>query len=271
MEGVAGIATRRQVIPGRDDYAVGRQLMTLEATAAIEGAFDGGAREVIVNDSHGPMDNLIGELLDPRAEYVVGSPKPLGMVECLTAGIDVVFFVGYHAGPMSEHGVLAHSFSGAAFTDLRLNGESVTEAEVNGLLASSFNVPVGLLTGDGDICRLSQAVFPDARTVAVKEGIGVTAARSLHPATARDRIREAAMSAIEAASGSGLGVRPVPEQLHLEADARQAGAVEVMAMAPGTRRVGARTVRFEASSATELLAVIMTWSYLSAGHAASHS
>jgi D-amino peptidase len=268
MEGVAGIATRRQVIPGRDDYAVGRQLMTLEATAAIEGAFDGGAREVIVNDSHGPMDNLIGDLLDPRAEYVVGSPKPLGMVECLSSGVDVVLFVGYHAGPASHQGVLAHSFSGAAFTDLRLNDASVSEAEINGLLASSYQAPVGMLTGDADTCRLGEAVFPGALTVAVKDGIGVTAARTLNPATARERIRAAAASAVGRVDQ--LTPLQIPSRLQLDADLRQPGAAEIMSMVPGTQRIAANTVRFDASSVTQLLAVIMTWSYLSLGHASAH-
>src|SRR6202451_568516 len=98
MEGVAGIATRQQTNPAGRDYPTARALMTAEANAAIAGAFDGGATAVVVNDSHGPMDNLLGEQLDPRAEYVVGDPKPLDMVQEVTAQTGVVLFVGYHAG-----------------------------------------------------------------------------------------------------------------------------------------------------------------------------
>jgi D-aminopeptidase len=48
-------------------------------------AGDGGATSVVVNDSHGPMDNLLGEQLDPRAEYLVGEPKPLDMLQEVTS------------------------------------------------------------------------------------------------------------------------------------------------------------------------------------------
>src|ERR1039458_222031 len=74
MKGVAGIATRQQTNPGGRDYPIARALMTAEANAAVAGAFDGGATSVVVNDSHGPMDNLLGEQLDPRADYVKAFP-----------------------------------------------------------------------------------------------------------------------------------------------------------------------------------------------------
>ncbi len=74
MEGVAAVATRGHV-PGAPDYGVGRALMTREVNAAADGTFAGGATAVLVNDSHGPMDKLVGEELDPRVGYVVGSPS----------------------------------------------------------------------------------------------------------------------------------------------------------------------------------------------------
>jgi hypothetical protein len=66
MEGAAGIATRRQAMPGAHDCPIARVLMTAAANAAIAGAFDGGATSIVVNDSHGPVDNLLGGQLGPR-------------------------------------------------------------------------------------------------------------------------------------------------------------------------------------------------------------
>ena len=63
---------------GSDDFERSRRLMTLEANAAVEGAFEGAAAGVVVNDSHGDMYNLLPEDLDPRAELVLGSPKVPG-------------------------------------------------------------------------------------------------------------------------------------------------------------------------------------------------
>ena len=46
--------------------------MTADANAAIAGACDGGATEVLVADAHDGMLNLIWEALDPRAELIRG-------------------------------------------------------------------------------------------------------------------------------------------------------------------------------------------------------
>jgi D-amino peptidase len=46
--------------------------MTADANAAIAGAFDGGATEVVVADAHDGMLNLLWESLDPRAELIRG-------------------------------------------------------------------------------------------------------------------------------------------------------------------------------------------------------
>ncbi len=98
MEGIAGIAHLKQVWRGSDDFPASRELMTGEANAAVAGAFDGGATGVVVNDSHGDMYNLLAEKMDPRAELLIGSPKPLSMMQGFGAEFDVALFIGYHAG-----------------------------------------------------------------------------------------------------------------------------------------------------------------------------
>ena len=118
MEGIAGIATLDQIVRGGHGYKRAQALMTAEANAAIAGAFDAGAQSVLVNDSHGTMDNFLHAELDPRARVLFGSPKLQCMAEGLTAEHDVALFVGYHA-PAGGPGVLAHTFS-ALFTDVRL-------------------------------------------------------------------------------------------------------------------------------------------------------
>ena len=60
------MAHLRQVMRGTDDYLAARLLMTREANAAVAGAFEGGATSVVVNDSHGDMENLLPEEMDPR-------------------------------------------------------------------------------------------------------------------------------------------------------------------------------------------------------------
>lgn len=106
MEGVAGVATLDQIVRGGHGYPRAQQLMTAEANAAIRGALAAGADEVLVNDSHGTMDNLFADLLDRRARLLTGAPKPSCMMQGLDSGYDVALFVGYHAAA-GEAGVLA--------------------------------------------------------------------------------------------------------------------------------------------------------------------
>ena len=61
------------------DYATGRRLMTAEVSTVVEAIFEHGPAEILVNDSHGDMQNLLHTSLDPRVTYIQGNIKPLGM------------------------------------------------------------------------------------------------------------------------------------------------------------------------------------------------
>ncbi len=67
MEGISGIVGDDQTSADGAEYGRSRKLMAEDANAAIRGAFEGGATEVVVNDSHGSQRNLVPEDLDPRA------------------------------------------------------------------------------------------------------------------------------------------------------------------------------------------------------------
>ena len=65
IEGVAGVVHPEQTRAGNAEYERARRWMTREANAAICGAFDGGATEVRVNDSHGTYRNLLADETRP--------------------------------------------------------------------------------------------------------------------------------------------------------------------------------------------------------------
>ena len=79
MEGLAGVALREQIsrhVGGRQ-YQQGRRLVMAEVNAAIEGAFIGGATDVIVHDNHGSSMNMPIEQIDPaRTSIWVTYPIP---------------------------------------------------------------------------------------------------------------------------------------------------------------------------------------------------
>lgn len=255
MEGIAGIATGDQTLRGGHGYPHGQALMTGETNAAIAGAFDAGAESVTVSDSHGTMDNLFHEQLDERARLIFGSPRAQCMAHGLSRHFDVALFVGYHAAA-GEAGVLSHTFSGL-FSRYQLNGQAVSEAEVNALYAAACDVPVGLVTGDDIICAVAEKRFPGVRTVRVKKAEGWTAADSLHPAAARAEIRKAAARAVSDAGG----LRPVtiPDRLVLDVQMQIPTAAEMGALVPGAQQIDAFTVRCEVASPEEVLGLTTVW------------
>src|SRR3954447_4113548 len=214
MEGVAGVATFDQIIRGGRGYTRAPTLMTAEANAAIRAAFAAGADEVLVNDSHGTMDNLLHDRLDARARVVFGAPRPSCMVQGISPGDAIAVFVGYHAAAGAP-GVLAHTFS-SNFTELRVNGQPMSEAEVNGLYAASLGVPVGVVTGDDRICEVARKAFPGVHAVEVKRAHGWSATDSLQPSAAAELIEQGVADAVR--SAGELRPQPVPDSLTLEVD-----------------------------------------------------
>ena len=106
---------------GGAEYGRARKLMAEDANAAIRGAFEGGATDVLVNDSHGSQRNLLPEDLDPRARLISHSFKRYGMMEGLDESFDAVVFIGYHAKADAPRGLFAHTGSGVV-RDLQVNG-----------------------------------------------------------------------------------------------------------------------------------------------------
>ena len=78
MEGIGGVSTW-QIQAGSQgrEYEKFRKLMTQEVNAAIAGAYDAGATEVLVSDSHADGQNIDVELLDPRAKLIRAWPRQL--------------------------------------------------------------------------------------------------------------------------------------------------------------------------------------------------
>jgi D-amino peptidase len=261
IEGVAGVVTPQEGQPGNPEYEQARRLMTLEANAAIAGAFDAGATEVLVNDSHGPMVNLLPELLDARAELIRGNIKPMSMFAGLDASFDGAMCVGYHA-PAAEYGVLAHTTNDFAFAAIRLNGELASEAMFYGAYAGSLGVPVILLSGDDVTGRSCASLFPGAEFVRVKTALGQRAARSLAPGVACARIRAGAAEAV----GRCGAIAPyrVAEPCRVVFELGNETLADLCGFVPGAQRLDARSVGFDCASIVDAIGWMNVCSSLSA-------
>src|SRR5918998_2215016 len=173
MEGLAGVAHPHQVVFGtngldRTDYDRTRALMAGEANAAIDGAFEAGATDVVVNDSHWLMRNLRAEDLRDGARLIIGD-KPMSMTQGIDAPGDGAFdgaaFIGYHAGAGHPSGVIAHTYSSITILEIRANGVPHNEAGLNAIRLAHHGVPVMLVAGDDALASEIEALLPWAESV----------------------------------------------------------------------------------------------------------
>lgn len=206
MEGVAGINHWDQVTHGTAMYQEGRRLYTGELNAAVRGARAGGAREIVVVDSHGAgaagtmggtaFSSLIPEEMDEDCEFVThhGWGNYLDM---LREGCDACFFVGIHAMGLTPGGVLSHTVATGKWLKMMINGKVVGEIGIAAALCGHFGVPMALVTGDSQACREARELLGEGvGTVAVKKGLGRYSARHLSPKRARRLIEEGAERAL---------------------------------------------------------------------------
>ena len=199
MEGISGVSGDDQTSAGEPEYGRARKLMAEDANAAIRGAFEGGATDVLVNDSHGSQRNLLPEDLDPRARLISHSFKRHGMMEGLDESFHAIIFVGYHAKADAPRGLFAHTGSGVV-RDLQINGRSVGEGGMNAALAAWFGVPVVSVSGDDVAIAEVKESVPGVRGVAVKRAINIRAVELKPLPTARREIQEAARDGVAKAS-----------------------------------------------------------------------
>ncbi|MBW6502409.1 MAG: M55 family metallopeptidase [Bacteroidales bacterium] len=243
MEGITGVVHSDQVSSGGNDYQMARRWMTEETNAAIQGALDAGAAEIVVNDSHGSMRNILAGEVNPAARLITGSPKPLGMMQGIDETFHAVILIGYHAKAGTADATLDHTYSGGSISAFKVNGVEIGESEMNAYIAGHFNVPVVMVSGDKAVCaQVRAALGPQVVVSEVKEGIGRFAANTLTPKEAQKMIRANTTTALKKLNEFKPYKSTVPYQFEITfLYSHQAEAAMVI---PGIERVSARTVRY---------------------------
>jgi D-amino peptidase len=251
MEGVCGITHPLQCRPSHPDYARFRRLFTEEVNAAVASALQGGITEVVVNDSHLNMTNLLIEHLHPAASLISGTNKDLCQLEGLDESFAGVFFVGYHEGDGDGDGVVNHTLMSATIRRVRLNDVAVSEATLNAHVAASFGVPVALVTGDDRICASATAGFPGVEVVTVKRAIDRVAAESRSVADARAQITQGAAAAAEKLSRRELTVRDLDGPVTIAVEFRSTSSAHMCALFPGVDRISPTEITFQHASVVD--------------------
>ena len=249
MEGVGGVSTWvvQADSKGRE-YEKFRRLMTLEVNAAIAGAAEAGATEIIVGDSHGDAQNIDIELLDKRARLIRAWPRPLAMMQGVDSGCDAVAFVGYHAREGAAEGVLAHTFTGTMV--VKLNGVEVPEAGFNAAIAGDFGVPVVFVSGDQTIAQEARELLGPIETAVVKHAIGFNAAEMMSPEDSQRLIREGVKRGVERRAQ----IKPykIAHPVKVEIRFNDVVIAELASYLPGVERTSGNTIVFTGRDMTEV-------------------
>ncbi|WP_405603544.1 M55 family metallopeptidase [Streptomyces sp. NBC_01410] len=248
MEGATGVTWPADVLPGTPQWERCRAMFTSDVNAAALGFYDGGADDVLINEAHWSMRNLLLERLDDRVEMLTGKHKSLSMVEGVQHGdVDAIAFVGYHTGAGTE-GVLAHTYLANSITGVWLNGMRASEGLLNAHVVAEYGVPVVLVTGDDLTCVDADGYAPEARKVAVKDYVSRYAAVCRTPGRTASDIRAAAKEAT-ALAGRHEPVRGGPFTVDLEFDAEHLAAAATVV--PGVAGSGERRVAYTSETMFE--------------------
>ena len=182
IEGVAGVASVDQLGPKEFEWQAARGWMTAEVAAAASAALRLGYDEVVVADGHGNALNILPDGLPERTRLIRSWPRPLLQMEGVDLeGVDACLMIGFHGAATGPSGVLAHTYHGGLFAELKLNGVAFSEAYLNAALAGEFGVPTLLITGDDAACAELRNAIPEVETCVLKRAISWKSAESMSP------------------------------------------------------------------------------------------
>jgi D-amino peptidase len=250
LEGVAGAVTPEQLGPDGFEYPRFREFMTAEVLAAIEGAREAGATEILVSDSHGNGQNLLLERFPEEITIIRSWPRPLMMMEGIDSTFDAAVFIGYHAATTTPAGVRAHTLSSARLAAVELNGQPMSEAGLNAAIAGHFGVPVVMISGDDVIVEETKRLLGRVEGAAVKRAISFHSAATMTPKAAQNLIRDKVKVGLDSLDQFEPYVVAPP--IHLDVTFKNYRPAELLAYLPIVERTTAHSIRFTGEDMVEV-------------------
>jgi len=243
LEGIAGAVTGAQLGTGGFEYQRFREFATAEAVAAVEAAFEAGATEVLVADSHGNGQNLLIEKFPENVKVIRSWPRKLGMMQGIEeGGFDGAIYIGYHSSTNYMSGVRAHTKSSASLTGVKLNGVVAGESYFNAAIAGEYGTPIIMISGDDAAVQEAQDGIGDIEGAVVKWDYSFHAAKSLHPAASRKLIAEKVKAAI--ARIEDFKPLKLEGPITMDMSFKNYRVSEMLAYLPQFERIDSHTIRY---------------------------
>jgi D-amino peptidase len=247
MEGVSGVTHWEETDPAHSEYTRFRKIMTDEINAAVAGAADAGADEVVVADGHGDGTNILIEYLDVRAKLNSGGNSPWSMMNGIYKKTAGVLFIGDHARGGSQNAVLAHTWSSGRIANVWLNEILVGEYGLNAAVAGHFGAPVLMISGDQTACSQAVELLGPLEIVIVKTASAYFAAECIPPELTVPMIRETAKKSIlRLISGSAPKPFIIKTPVKVKIEFRQPESADRAVRLPGAIRLSGLQIEFVA-------------------------
>lgn len=246
MEGIGAIVSGAQLSDNQWEYTKGRQLMTNEVNAAIEGCLEAGAGEIVVSDSHGNAQNIIPDELNEAALLIRSFPRALLQMEGIDNTFDGAIFIGYHPMEGTPNANLSHTIWGTKIFELKINGMPVSEAIFNAAVAGHFDVPVIMVAGDQNVTKEAVQTFGPVETVMTKESLGWLAAKARHPKLICQEIKEKSKKAVE--RFKELKPYVIKPPIRMELTFKNTFDAEAFSYLPWVKRLSGKTILIETNN-----------------------
>ncbi len=248
MEGITGLPDHTFVDARKHNYDRARKVMTEETNYVIRAAFQNGCKDIVINDSHSKMNNILIDQLESEAKLITGDVKPFSMMQGLDDTYNGAMFIGYHARA-GQFGVMSHAMIHAV-RNFYINDHQIGEMGLNAYLAGYYEVPIIFVAGDDQAVKEAKELIPHVTVAAVKETISRSAVKSLTPKKAGELLT----NKVERAIHNRHQVKPLTPPSHpvLRIEFNNFGQAEWANLMPGTEiEPGTTTVVFQAKDIRE--------------------
>lgn len=253
IEGVTNVTNWDETELYHDAHDAARKQMTREVLAACRGALAGGATEIVVKDAHDSARNIITEEMPDEVTLIRGwTNSPESMMAGIDDTFDAVIYIGYHSGANYNGNPLAHTMN-TQNNYVRINGKDAAEFDMNSYVAAQHGASVIFLSGDEQLCEHAKELVPAMETVGVKKGVGgATFNMSANKACAL--IEKGVEAGMKKLAECKLAE---PEFYEVEISFKEPVKAYRASFYPGVEQIDARTVRYTAKDAHEMMTTKM--------------
>jgi len=243
MEGISGVVDfNEQATPGALGYERAREYLMSDANAAIEGAIEVGADEIVVFDMPYHGLNILLDKINPKVKLIMGKPAKIYPLLKLDESYKGMMMIGYHAMAGAKRGMLTHSYD-FSMKNLYLNDVLVGEIGMEAAIAGTYGVPLIMVSGDSRAMEEAKELPTGFEKAVVKYAINEHSALCLPLLVTRKIIKEKAKVAVERIKDFKPYLVTPPYRIRVEFF--EAAGTEKSVAIPGVRRLGDKIVELK--------------------------